>query len=78
MAPVNCKLWNKDNMSLAVRCGRAGQIGYKRTAKQLAVPKGTLVRYGKDNIKSPEELVQLNLGRKPILRLHIELKLVKW
>jgi len=38
----------------------------------------TLERYAKDNIKSAEELVQVNLGRRHILLELIEGKLMKY
>jgi hypothetical protein len=78
MAPVNRKLWDKEKMTRAIRSVRAGQMGYKRAAKQFNVPKGALERYVKDNTKSLEELVQVNLGRRPILPDHIESELLKY
>jgi hypothetical protein len=78
MAPVNRKLWDKEKMIRAVRSVRAGQMGYKRASKQFNVPKGTLERYVKYNITSLEELVQVNLVRRPILLYHIESELIKY
>jgi hypothetical protein len=55
-------------------------MGYKRkrAAKQFIEQKGTLERCVKDSTKSLEELVQLNLGRRPILPDHMESELVKY
>jgi hypothetical protein len=53
-------------------------MGYKRVTKQLNVPKGILERYVKDNAKSLEELVQVNLGRRPILTDRMESDVVKY
>jgi hypothetical protein len=53
-------------------------MGYKRAAKQFIEQKGTLERCVKDSNKSLEELVQVNLGRRPILPGHIESELVKY
>jgi hypothetical protein len=78
MAPVNRKLWNKEKIIHAVRSVQADQMEYKRAAKQFSVPKGTLERYVKDNTKSLEELVQVNLGRRPILPNHTESELAKY
>jgi transposase-like protein len=78
MAPVNRELWDKEKKIRAVRSVRAGQMWYKRAAKQFNVPKGTLERYIKDNAKSLEELIQVNLGRRPILPDHIDSELVKY
>jgi hypothetical protein len=51
---------------------------YKRAAKWFSsVPKSTLERDVKDNTKSLEDVVDVNLGRRPILRNHIENDLVK-
>jgi hypothetical protein len=50
MAPVNRKLWEKEKMIRAVRSVRAGQMGYKRAAKQFNEPKGTLERYVKTTL----------------------------
>jgi hypothetical protein len=37
-------------------------MGYKRAEKELNVPNGILERCVKDNIKSPDELAEINLG----------------
>jgi hypothetical protein len=78
MAPVNRKIWDKEKMIRAARSVRAGQMGYKRAAKQFIEPKGILERYVKDNTKSLEELVQVHLGRWLFLPDHIERELVKY
>jgi hypothetical protein len=67
-----------ENKILAVRSVRAGQMGYKRATKQFIEQKGTLERCVKDSTKSLEELVQVKLGRRPILPDHIEGELMRY
>jgi hypothetical protein len=42
------------------------------------VPRGTLERYVKDTSRSPEELVDVHLGRRTVLPSELENKLVEY
>jgi hypothetical protein len=42
------------------------------------VPRGTLERYVKDTSRSPEELVDVHLGRRNVLPSELENKLVQY
>ena len=55
-----------------------GDTGYLRTSKYLSVPRGTLEKYVKDTSRSPEELVNVHLGRRPVLPSELENKLVEY
>jgi hypothetical protein len=57
-------------MCRAVRVLRSGDTGYLRASKYFSVPRGTY-------IPSPEELVNVHLGRKTILPSEHENKLVE-
>jgi hypothetical protein len=72
------KTWDPVMMSRAVTAVRTGEMGYKRASKYFGVPKGTLERYVKDSEKSPETLIAVSLGRKPVLSKDIEELLVKY
>lgn len=65
-------------MIRAVQAVRSGEMGYKRASKYFSVPKGTPERYVKDKDNTPESLVEVNLGRKPVLTKEIEDLLVKY
>ncbi|KAJ8892569.1 hypothetical protein PR048_005150 [Dryococelus australis] len=56
-------------MVCAVLRVRAGEMGYKRTAKYFCIPKGTLEQYVKDRTKSPEALVNVSLGIPPVFQM---------
>jgi hypothetical protein len=62
LVTVNREVWDKKKMICAVRSVRAGQMGDEREAKQFNVLKDTLERYVKDNTKSLQKLVEVNLG----------------
>jgi len=53
-----------------------GDTGYLRTSKYLSVPRGTLEKYVKDTSRSPEELVNVHLGRS-VLPSELENKLLE-
>lgn len=79
MPPANKrKKWDPLMMVRAVKAVRSGEMGYKRASKYFEVPKGTLERYVKDHEKTPETLVGVSLGRKPVLSENIEELLVKY
>lgn len=59
-------------MAPVVKSVRSGEMGYKRALKYFEIPKGTLERYGKDQEKTPETLVDVSLGRNPALSKNIE------
>jgi hypothetical protein len=54
-------------MCRVVRLVRSGEMGYLRASKYFPVPKGTLERYVKDTSRSPEEIVNMHLGRITLL-----------
>jgi len=65
-------------MCLAVRLVRIGEVGYLRASKYYSLPRGTLERYATDTFRSPEELVNMHLGRITILPSEHENKLVEY
>jgi hypothetical protein len=64
-------------MCRAVRVVRSGEMGSLRASKYFSVPRGTLERYVKDTSRSPEELVDVHLGR-TVLPSEVENKLVEY
>ena len=65
-------------MCRAVRVVRSGEMGYLKASKYFSVPRGTLERYVKDTSRSPEELVNVHLGRRTVLPSELEDKLVEY
>jgi len=65
-------------MCRAVRVVRSGEMGYLKASKYFSVPRGTLERYVKDTYGSPEELVNVRLGRRTVLPSDLEDKLVEY
>jgi len=65
-------------MCRAVRVVRSGEIGYFRASKYFPVRRGTLEKCVKDTARSPEELVNVHLGRRTALRSELENKLVEY
>jgi hypothetical protein len=51
-------------------------MGYLRASKYFSVPTGTLEKYVKDTSHSPDELVDVHLGRRTVLPSELENKLV--
>jgi len=47
----------------AIRVVSSGVSGYLRASQYISLPRGTLERYVKDISRSPEELVNVHLGR---------------
>ncbi|KAJ4451191.1 hypothetical protein ANN_02651 [Periplaneta americana] len=66
------KTWDKEKMARAVKCVRAGELGYKLAVRQFGVPKGTLERYVRAKDKPIDDLVNVSLGRKPVLGERLE------
>ena len=64
-------------MCPAVRVVRSGEMGYLRASKYISVLRGTLERYVKDTSRSPEELVDVHLGRRTVQRSELENKLCR-
>jgi hypothetical protein len=54
-------------MCRAVRVVRSGEMDYLKASKYFSVPRETLERYVKDTSRSPEELVNVHLGRRTVL-----------
>ncbi|KAJ8714688.1 hypothetical protein PYW07_002913 [Mythimna separata] len=57
MPPVKRKTWDHNAMIQAVNAVRRNEMGYLRAAKQFSVPKDTLERYVKKDVRA-EDLVQ--------------------
>jgi hypothetical protein len=53
-------------------------MGYLRASKYFSVPRGTLERYVKDTPLSPEELVDVHLGRRTVLPSELKNELVEY
>ncbi|XP_063232742.1 uncharacterized protein LOC134536762 [Bacillus rossius redtenbacheri] len=71
-------MWNPEKMRDAVKAVRAGEMGYLRASKSYGVPKGTLEKYVKNQSKTPEQLLEMSSGRKPVLPYELEKLLVKY
>jgi hypothetical protein len=67
----------KQAMCRAVRVVRNGDTGYLRASKYVSVPRGTLHRYVKDTSLSPEELLNVHVGRM-FLPNELENKIVEY
>jgi hypothetical protein len=65
-------------MCHAVRVVRSGEMGYLRASKYFPVPRETLERYVKDTSRSPEELVDVHLGRRTVLTSELKNELVEY
>ncbi|KAF9409697.1 hypothetical protein HW555_010987 [Spodoptera exigua] len=72
------KTWDPDQMKKAIEAVRTKVMGYKKAVKTFSVPRSTLKRLVKDSQESLELLVDKPLGRKPVLPLHLEKRLVKY
>ena len=64
-------------MCRAVRFVRIGEMGSLKASKYFSVPRGTLETFVKDTSRSPEELVNVHLGRETVLPRERENKLVE-
>jgi hypothetical protein len=64
-------------MCRAVRVVGSGEMGYLRVSIYFSVQTGTLERYVKDRSRSPEELVNVDLGRRTVLPSELENKLAE-
>jgi predicted SnoaL-like aldol condensation-catalyzing enzyme len=69
--------WSKEALCRAVRVVRSGDTGYLRALKYFSVPRGTLENYVNDTFRSPEELVNVHLGRRTVLPSELEDKLLE-
>jgi len=65
-------------MCRAVRFVRSGDTDYLRASKYFSVPRGTLERYVKDTSPSPEELLNVHLGRRTVLPSEPENKFLEY
>ncbi|PZC86015.1 hypothetical protein B5X24_HaOG214379 [Helicoverpa armigera] len=61
MSPIKRKTWDHNAMMQGVNAVRRNEMGYLRAAKQFSVPKGTLERYVKKDVRA-EDLVQDSSG----------------
>nr|CAD7576217.1 unnamed protein product [Timema californicum] len=71
------KVWDKEAMTEAVTAVRENKMGYLRAPRMYGVPKGTIERYAKDS-RSIGELLNVKLGKKPVLPQVLEEKLVQY
>jgi hypothetical protein len=53
-------------------------MGYLKASKYFQIPKRSLERHVKDKNRTPEELVGVCLGRKPVLSNQLENQLVNY
>ena len=72
------KKWDPNQMELAIHAVRNKEMGYLKASKQFGVPKSTLEDYVKQFNKTPEQLVAVPIGRRPILSLKLEENLVSY
>ncbi|XP_022824970.1 tigger transposable element-derived protein 6-like [Spodoptera litura] len=77
MPPIKRKTWDHAAMIQAVNAVRRKEMGYLRAAKQFGVPKGTLERYVKKDVRA-EDLVQVRMGRRPALPIDLEAELERY
>nr|CAH7719070.1 unnamed protein product [Callosobruchus chinensis] len=75
--PKKHKNWDPLAMVKAVKAVRNKEMGYLKASTFFNLPKGTVERYSKSD-KSPEELVKLSIGRKPVFSKELENDLVKY
>jgi len=61
-----------------MRIVRSGDTGYLRASKYFSVPRGTLESYVKDTSHSPEELLNVHLGRRTVLPSEPENKFLEY
>ncbi|KAG5894240.1 hypothetical protein JTB14_007867 [Gonioctena quinquepunctata] len=59
-------------MKWAINADRSDEMGYLKASKLFAVPKTTSEDYVKQTNKSPEQLVAVSIGRKPLLPPELE------
>jgi hypothetical protein len=79
MSPgIQLQNWSKEAMCRDVRVVRSGKMGYLRTSVYFSVQRGTLKRYVKDTSRSPEELVNVSLGRRTVLLSELQNKIVEY
>ncbi|XP_072380823.1 uncharacterized protein [Diabrotica undecimpunctata] len=72
------KQWDPDRMIRAIRAVRGKEMGYLKASKLFAVPKSTLEDYVKQENKTPEQLVAVKIGRRPVLSAEMEADLVSY
>jgi hypothetical protein len=71
------KNWSKEALCRAVSVVTSGDTGYLRASKYFSVLRRTLERYVKDISRSPEELVNVHLGRRAVPPSELENKLLE-
>ncbi|GBP32552.1 hypothetical protein EVAR_23964_1 [Eumeta japonica] len=71
------KQWTRNNMIEAVKSVREKKMGLKKAVKLYNVPKTTLQRFVHSD-QPPEEVVNTNIGRKPVLPPQLEENLVSY
>lgn len=70
--------WDPNQMKLAINAVRAKEMGYFKASKLFSVPKSTLEDYVKQTDKTPEQLLNIPIGRKPVLTSEMEENLVSY
>jgi hypothetical protein len=68
------KIWSKEAMCRAVRVVRSGDTGYFRASKYFSVPRANSGEV--PTSPSPEELVNVHLGKRIVIPSERENKLV--
>lgn len=61
------KKWSKENMMKAVQAVKNKEMGFLKASKVFEVPRSTLENYVNHPTKSCEDLLQVPLGRRPVL-----------
>lgn len=69
--------WDKDNMANAIKAIKEKKMGLKKAVKVYSVPRTTLQRLSRID-KPVEEIVNIKLGRPPVLPQVLEDELVKY
>jgi hypothetical protein len=64
---IKRKSSSKEAVCRAIRVVRSEETSYFRASKYFCVPRGTSERYVKDTSRSPNELVNVHLGRRNVL-----------
>jgi len=70
------KMWNPKRMEEAIICVRTNKLGYTRATNMFKVPRTTLRRLAVSNL--PPKIVNMRLGRKPIISPEMEAQLVDY
>jgi hypothetical protein len=78
MGPKKLNTWGKDNMMRAIMAVRNKEMGLLRASKLYDGPKSTLKDKVNHKEQNVEKLVNIRIGRKPILPETLENSLVSY